>query len=138
EMMSTGQSNSLISPIGLMTVTQEETSSPTGSQDVVIAEWNGHKHEPIPTSDRWVYLVQYTAGSEGWNCIDTDTVVFFSLTYSWKQFHQAHGRIDRMNTPFTDLHYYVFKSDSLIDRAVWTALLKKKTFNESALGIKFD
>lgn len=92
------------------------------------AEWNGHKHEPIPKTDRWVYLVQYASGSEGWNCTETDAMVFWSLTYSWKQFWQAQGRIDRLNTPFTDLHYYVFMTDSFAERPVIRSLKMKKDF----------
>ena len=92
------------------------------------AEWNGHKHEPIPDTDRWVYLVQYASGSEGWNCIETDAMAFWSLTYSWKQFEQAQGRIDRVNTPFTDLHYYVMLSDSMAEKPVIASLNKKRDF----------
>lgn len=105
-----------------------------GLQDVRTAEWNGHKHEEIPDSESWIYLVQYTAGAEGWECIRTDAMIFYSQTYSYKVLEQAYGRIDRMNTPFTNLYYYVFASDSVIDRAIRRSIEAKKSFNERSLS----
>lgn len=101
-------------------------------QGVVIAEWNGQKHEKLPEGDTWVYLVQYTAGAEGWNCITTDTILFYSLNYSWRTMQQAKWRTDRANSPYTNLYYYYLKSNAPIDKAISRALDKKKEFNQKS------
>lgn len=102
------------------------------ADEVPFAEWNGHKHEEIPDTERWAYAVQYTSGSEGWNCTSTNATMFYSLTYSYKQWHQSHGRIDRLDTTFSILHYYVLLSEAKIDHGVKKALSEKHNFNESS------
>ena len=104
-------------------------------EGVEVAEYNGHRHDDLPTSPKWVYLVQYTSGSEGWNCTSTNALVFYSLNYSYRMTEQAKGRIDRRNTPYTDLYYYTIRSSSPIDMAILRALRAKKNFNEKNCGI---
>jgi hypothetical protein len=101
-----------------------------------VAEWNGHKHDDIPNTDKWVYLVQYTAGAEGWNCITTNSILFYSQSYSYKATVQAAGRIDRRNTKYTELMYYHIQSVAPIDVAISRALKRKKKFNQTSFMSK--
>jgi hypothetical protein len=98
--------------------------------EIPTSEWNGHKHQKIPFNDSWLYLVQYTSGAEGWNCVETNTIVFYSQNYSYKIMHQAAGRIDRLNTEFRELYYYHLLSGSKIDLGIAHCLKYKKDFNE--------
>ncbi len=104
--------------------------------DIPVAEWNGHRHQDIPQSDKWVFLVQYQAGSEGWNCITTNHILFYSLPYSYRWLEQAKGRIDRLNTPYDKLHYHILKSRSIFDQGIDKRLRRKKNFNASAFAKK--
>ncbi len=100
---------------------------------VPVYERNGHRHDDFDDNNGdWVYLVQYSSGSEAWNCITTNVMFFYSRTYSWKVREQAMGRIDRANTPFKKLTYYEMSSDSSIDKAIDRAIKNKMIFNEEA------
>ena len=102
--------------------------------EIETAEWNGHKHQPLPKSSNWIYLVQYTAGAEGWNCITSNAMIFYSQNYSYKIMVQSAGRIDRRNSPYSDLYYYHVRSNSSIDIAIARALNRKKNFNEKGFA----
>lgn len=117
---------------------REKIISMLNQNNITFGEWNGFNHTDIPNSDRWVYLVQYTAGCEGWECTKTDTIVFYSQTYSYKTKTQAAGRIDRLNSPFTKLYYYNLVSDSEIDKAIKNCLDRKKKFNEKIFINQFE
>ena len=101
-------------------------------------QWNGRKHEPIPDKDEWVYLVQYTAGAEGWNCITTDVELFYSLNYSYRIMEQSEGRINRVNTPYEELHYFYLKTPDTIDDAIQRSIKRKGKFNERNWARQFE
>ena len=105
-------------------------------QKIPVNEYNGHKHEPLPQGEKWVYLVQYTSGGEGWNCIETNTILFYSLNYSYRAMTQAGGRIDRITTPFATLFYYRIMSEASIDKGIRKTLSNKKNFNEKTFAKK--
>ena len=103
--------------------------------EIQVAEYNSHKHMPIPKKGNWIYLVQYMAGAEGWNCIETNAIIFYSQSYSYKMVVQAAGRIDRLNTPYSDLYYYHVRSNASIDLAIYSALKRKKNFNVKGFSV---
>lgn len=94
-----------------------------------INQYNGHAHDDLPTGTKWLYLVNYGSGDKGWNCTKTDTLVYYSLPYSYRKFEQAAGRIDRINTPYTTLYYYILISHARIDGKVQLCIRRKQNFN---------
>lgn len=117
----------------------------TLSNEILVLEWNGHKKDELPdidTENRWVYLVQYASGAEGWNCTNTDAMILYSLTYSYKNFIQAQGRIDRLDTNYKCLFYYICSSNLKVDKKVLESLAQKRSFNWrkfiSEEGIEFS
>lgn len=103
------------------------------SDEFIVAEWNGKKHEPLPEGNSWVYLVQVQAGAEGWECITTNNVLFYSLPYSYRMFEQCKGRIDRLNSPYLELNYTILRSKSPLDWSILKTLKAKKDFNFGAV-----
>lgn len=111
--------------------------SSLSAQGYTVRCYNGHQHDPTPSGEfspnsKWAYLVQYNAGAEGWNCIATPNMIFYSLNYSYKMMLQASGRIDRCNTPFRELNYFVLTNDSPIEYRIRDCLKRKEKFNENA------
>lgn len=109
-----------------------------GDVDLQVGEWNGHKHNQIPDSEHWLYICQYIAAAEGWNCTTTNAVAFWSLTYSYKLWEQAHGRIDRINTEFQDLYYYTLRCRAAIDHAIWRSVVSKRNFQTKHFDMSND
>lgn len=109
----------------------------TVDKDFDISQWNGKIHDELPQSDKWVYIVHYYS-AEGWNCTTSNTIVFYSLNYSYKIMEQAEGRIDRpaSKNANSDLFYHYLVSASSIDRSIMRALSLKRKFNEVAWGEK--
>jgi len=105
-------------------------ASTTLGEIVPILEYNGYKKDRLPDEGPMIYLVQYVAGAEAWNCTTVNAMVFYSLTYSWRNFHQAQGRIDRMDNTHMDLYYYMLVSNTKIDSKIQEALERKEDFNE--------
>lgn len=105
-------------------------------------QYNGHAHETVDDLDSWVYLVHYTSGAEAWENTECNTMMFYSLNYSWRIMEQCEGRIDRLNTPFKDLEYYYLESNAPIDRDIRRAVKNKKDFNATLWlrrnGVEFE
>lgn len=95
---------------------------------------DGEKHE-VPTKDNWaalnrtITLAQYQSGSTGIELTYAATTVYFSPTYSYSNYQQSVGRINR-NGQTQKMTLYLLCAPATVERDIWGALREKSDFQE--------
>lgn len=103
-------------------------------KDRPVFRMDGQKHELPPKSaweglSRSITLAQYQSGSQGVEMTYADTIVYFSPTYSYMNYEQSQGRINR-NGQTKKMTLYLLRAPSTIERDIWGALKEKRDFQE--------
>lgn len=95
---------------------------------------DGEKHE-VPGKDKWgglrrtITLAQYQSGSTGIELTYAATTVYFSPTYSYSNYEQSIGRIERHGQS-KKMTLYLLCAPTTLEKDVWAALRNKKDFQE--------
>lgn len=98
---------------------------------------DGEKHE-VPPKGAWdelkgartITLAQYQSGSTGIEMTYAATTVYFSPTYSYSNFEQSIGRINR-NGQIHKMTLYLLCAPATVEKEIWAALRNKTDFQES-------
>ncbi|MGI9028173.1 MAG: DEAD/DEAH box helicase family protein [Candidatus Saccharimonadales bacterium] len=101
----------------------------------LVIRQDGEKHE-VPNKDNWatlkrtITLAQYQSGSTGIELTYAATTVYFSPTYSYSNYEQSIGRINRHGQTHK-MTLYLLCAVATVEREIWAALRSKSDFQRT-------